>query len=117
MGEKQGHTPGPWSSEKLGELAPASERMVVADLGRNESGIRQIRSVARTLSHAGADEAFANARLIAAAPDLLAAAQQALSHCGPNGYLDCGKPATDTLRAAISRATGEDSPANEGEGR
>lgn len=31
---------------------------------------------------------------------MLGAIQGALSHCGPNGYLDCGKPATDALRTA-----------------
>jgi hypothetical protein len=101
----------------------ANHRMVpAADIVQFEVGDPTVRGFAQAketdsvyrLEVDGIDNA--DARLIASAPDLLAAAQQALSHCGPNGYLDCGKPATDALRAAISRATGEDSPANEGEG-
>lgn len=47
-----------------------------------------------------------------AALDLLEAVAEALSHCGKDGYLDCGKPATDKLRAAFARAT---APMQEGE--
>ena len=49
-------------------------------------------------------ETEANARLIAASPDMAEAIAEALSHCGKDGYLDCGKPATDKLRAALAKA-------------
>ncbi|WP_453978599.1 hypothetical protein [Brevundimonas sp. Marseille-Q4549] len=150
MGEKQGHTPGPWAwmgsphglylaTTRTGRqhvmgfrrmgfsgaqpVFRDNHRMVpAADIVQFEVGDRSVRGFAQAKENEsvyrfdvdGIDNA--DARLIAAAPELLAAAQQALSHCDPNGYLDCGKPATDALRAAISRATGEDGPANEGEG-
>lgn len=43
--------------------------------------------------------------LAAAAPDLVAAVQEALSHCVEPGYLSCiGEPATKRLRAALKKA-------------
>lgn len=115
MGEKQGHTPGPWSHDYRKNRHGGYSQEVFDQSGELIATAAwhpvKLDDVTTTTNRE------ANARLIAAAPDLLSAAQQALSHCGPNGYLDFGKPATDALRAAISRATGEDSPANEGEGR
>lgn len=74
------HTPGAWTAEKLGEFAPESERMITADLGHTDTGIRLVRSIARTLSNAGAEQALANARLIAAAPELLQCVIDAIPH-------------------------------------
>lgn len=55
---------------------------------------------------ASADTHHYNAilRKAAAAPEMEAAIAEALSHCGEGGYLDCGKPATDRLRAALAKA-------------
>ena len=111
MGEKQGYTPGPWSV--AGINARGDGRIIVAgDYG-----------ICSAWDLNGQPENEANARLIAAAPDLLAAAIK--SH-QPYVGLDeedirClyGADEADlamALRDAISRATGEDSPANEGEG-
>jgi hypothetical protein len=37
-------------------------------------------------------------------PEAIEAVREALSHCGEGGYLNCGKPATDKMRAALARA-------------
>ena len=63
-----GHTPGPWVASKPGELKPEYERIIVADQGKTQSGIRRIRTVAFMCGNAGEQETLANARLIAAAP-------------------------------------------------
>jgi hypothetical protein len=39
----------------------------------------------------------------ARADRLAGAVREALSHCGSDGYLNCGKPATDGLRAALQQ--------------
>jgi hypothetical protein len=56
------HTPGPWKQRGLVVMEDSPRQMFVADVFVNTPG----------------DEAEANARLIAAAPDLLAACLQAL---------------------------------------
>jgi len=62
-------------------------------------------SVCYVASYGEDNEAEANARLIAAAPDLLESLEELLSHLGPTGYIaTCGKPATDKARAAIAKA-------------
>lgn len=115
MGEKQGHTPGPWvSDEAEGEWAVGdADGRIVAYLHQDDIDLLSERE--------------ANAHLIAAAPDLLAAFSSILppTLCGESWDLPDhdAVPITITFgklkaaRAAISRATGEDSPANEGEGR
>jgi hypothetical protein len=90
------HTPGPWHiGMKPGPMIYGSDSSQVADLRGD-------------LLDRG--EAQANAALIAAAPDLLAALQWLLQH-DPDG--DGGAPdykelrhICDTARAAIAKATG-----------
>jgi hypothetical protein len=85
------HTPGPWRVK--------SERWVVATRGEHEGEIL----IAPTYwMEVAPDEAAANARLIAAAPDLLDCCTKALAAWTGDG------PAIDldTLRAAIAKATG-----------
>lgn len=96
------HTPGPWDV-----------------FGAQDSGSDQWRAL--TVSQAsmpfmrvcfmpsdGTETIMADAQLIAAAPDLLAACQRALSHPAVP-LCDCGEPdcATTQLRAAIAKAAGE----------
>lgn len=50
-------------------------------------------------------EATANAKLIAAAPELLAACQRALAESEEDGEFGIGWKATDMLRAAVDKAT------------
>lgn len=88
------HTPGPWIIRKAGELSMNGEphpfdfvevaigRFIVTE-GRSEQ------------------EANANTRLIAAAPDMLAALKAILDETG-----GIGGPFT-AARAAIAKATGE----------
>ena len=105
MGEKQGHTPGPWH---VCDADIAVNPFIVVDDANM--------SVADCACFSTRREA--NARLIAAAPDLLEALRQVMGWIDgwdPNFIHDADWPETaHHIRAAISRATGEDSPANEG---
>jgi hypothetical protein len=79
------HTPGPWKC--------VPDAWIVADNG------------AVILTSQGMEEA--DARLIAAAPDLLAALQAMFDRIGDGGYFpSCGKTISDQARAAIAKATG-----------
>lgn len=93
MGEKQGHTPGPWTFE-----ADVIEGDWIITTNHEFEDARSVVEVCN------ADEA--DIRLIAAGPDLLAAAIHARM-CVP-----FPSDAHAKLDAAIRRATGEDSPAN-----
>ena len=77
-------TPGPWVR---------SRRTI-----QSESG-----TICETFSHLGIAEADANERLIAAAPDLIEAAQKAIDECCDLIETDAGR----ALVAAIAKATGE----------
>lgn len=107
MVEKQGHTPGPWSHDyrKTGRVGYSQE--VFDQTGELIATAAwypvKLDDVTTTTNRE------ANARLIASAPDLLAAAIHARM-CVP-----FPSDAHAKLGAAIKRATGEDSPANEGE--
>jgi hypothetical protein len=83
------HTPGPWDIyERNPPLRGGYDHSVFrADLGLD--------LLVCDVYGAG------NARLIAAAPDLLAACKDALDRYGPN------TPAGRRIRAAIAKATGE----------
>jgi hypothetical protein len=94
-----GHTPGPWIVNpfnaqvdcavvsKLGDLLPVAQMLWPAD-ERSEA------------------ETEANARLIAAAPDLLAASQYALEVLAPQKDDDFVWSAMSQLVRAIAKATG-----------
>ena len=102
------HTPGPWQAEgdegrfRLGKARfEASVYQLITDQ-RGGERLADVRAV-----QGGEDEAWANARLMAAAPDLLACCRAMLElhesgswGAPPGEYL----PA---LRAAIAKATGE----------
>lgn len=102
------HTPGPWAHDTSGHPAPdvraASGRaiahtwMVCSSTPKSASGYQ-----------ARADEDRANARLISAAPDLLAALQSVVRQIEPlldkQGFAYCG--AIQSARKAIAQATGE----------
>ena len=88
------HTPGPW---KVGQyLGSPSSYCVHMDAGDKGRGIDVVEAVAGT----SAEERLANARLIAAAPDLLLALLQMI-----DGYKI--PSVRNQARAAIAKAIGE----------
>ena len=89
------HTPGPWAvtDDKLGVFSanmPLYQNKVIANCG----------AVARERA-----ENEANARLIAAAPDLLAACQAAIEEQSIGMYGAISNECIAKLRAAIAKAT------------
>lgn len=92
------HTPGPW---KLVPAKNPSYNLVCA-----EGWHKLARVVVRMMGH-GSDstEGVANARLIAAAPELLEAAENALHYMRLHKYAD--QAWADDLDAAIKKARGE----------
>ena len=92
------HTPGPWTS---GRAIPADD--TVSRIVR--AGVDHI-AVVMDLEGA-AQEAADNARLIAAAPDMLEALRAMVDYFGPHPDVDNGLDETLTAaRAAVARATG-----------
>lgn len=91
MSEK--HTRGPWvlfsdERSKLLEVLPAMRPGTIAKIIWVHAGDE------------GDEEAYANARLIAAAPDLLAACELALAAMG-------NMSAAEVVRAALAKSRGE----------
>ena len=90
MSTQSKHTPGPWFATK-GRDVMAGDRVICTAYVPNDSGDR--------------DEAQANARLIAAAPALLAALEQAISVVETE-YAD-DSAIVQQCCAAIAQARGE----------
>lgn len=100
------HTPGPWRQEFAQSLLvlanrPEGERIVAGVWGHSDEALA---------------EGYANARLIAAAPDLLAALESALRHSGTGHHANCPAGGMDSnicsdlcwsMYRAIVKATGE----------
>ena len=105
MGQKAAHTPAPWLIEW--NAAQGGEGHYITD--SNDMG--ELSRIAAVLFHDDADgETRANARLIAAAPELLAALETA--YMALIGYLpahrnDVTDAAIGAASAAITKATGE----------
>jgi hypothetical protein len=97
------HTPGPWAVCPDGRLTPGATVPVYS--ASDAEGLRLTVALVRTIG----PEGDADARLIAAAPELLAALEEFCREC--DGYLDGndGRPWGTLLkgRAAIAKATGE----------
>lgn len=92
------HTPGPWRYVRTNGSQTTGERLIS---GARPGYLAEIRDC-------GSGDVVANARLIAAAPDMLAALRAVLKECGP---LDSDPDAPGTLnaigriaRAAIAKA-------------
>lgn len=88
------HTPGPWTHEGQGDITG------IEDNGFGRGPVDVCSVYLRTVE--GRHEA--NARLIAAAPDLLAALNTWLAQYSAEEYEDC--PEVVQTRAAIAKATG-----------
>lgn len=95
------HTPGPWRVNLHHTKTSAGRNygFVMAD------GIVPIAAVTLGVEGVAEDEGRANAALIAAAPDLLAALQLVWDTYGFDPSIDSA--IWQTVRAAIARATGE----------
>lgn len=89
-------TPGPW--------AVKHERWIVATRGAHDGEIIVAPTYWMESSEAKA-EAAANARLIAAAPDLLLALQALVAAINSYEFDGNASPECDTARAAIEKAT------------
>lgn len=84
------HTPGPWSRESY--VDGANEKIVIRGDGLVVAEIE--------CHHESVTDSRADARLIAAAPSLLAALQGFLAHYGSTDEV------SNRARAAIAKATG-----------
>lgn len=83
------HTPGPWTQEHDGAVV-IGRRVVIPVNGCGPDGVSR-------------KEREANARLIAAAPDLLAACNLASKSCG---FLGLNSAAQKNILSAIAKAEG-----------
>lgn len=88
-----GHTPGPW------EIFPSSTGFIISK--PNEIAIAGIPNLFED------HPAEANARLIAAAPDLIAALERMVRQHGSSFISYSGDHPVAVARAAIAKATGE----------
>ena len=95
-----GHTPGPWTDKAIDE----SQWGVYDSRGWSVAQAHQIKVLSADIKQA---ERTANARLIAAAPDLLAALERLVRQHGSDGIEYSGDHPVAVARAAIAKATGE----------
>lgn len=92
-----GHTPTPWAIDLDGNNEPLRARDNIVVSGSDGDVVCEVMDG----EERNDGQAMPNARLIAAAPDLLAACREALDYIGTQS-----KGATqDMLRAAIAKAT------------
>lgn len=100
------HTPGPWN---IGSSDLPVSRMSIHCKGHKDSCHSTVAlMVSRGVIGISHDEEFANARLIAAAPDLLKALETLLSlHDARVDTADAWNVSMEEARAAISKAIGD----------
>jgi hypothetical protein len=105
------HTPGPWigAGPSFGDPLPRYTTSIMTEWEHEDGGYIEICELP---FHHHDDENEANARLIAAAPDLLEALSKIEAACavipeGLEGYLEPLSDALADARAAIAKATGE----------
>lgn len=100
------HTPGPWLWRHGGYLTPEAHLKRALGFSVHENQNREyyatVIALPGTWGGADEEERAANARLIAAAPELLAAANEAFDFLGG---IDGASEIRSTLLAAISKAT------------
>lgn len=99
------HTPGPWRAEQVRMGGPRNPYLAWSVQGKGGC-VAEIRYTGiHPKNQIGEDEA--NARLIAAAPELLEALKAFVSNEGDAMFPTPTKQQYDFARAAISRATGK----------
>ena len=111
--EKAGHTPGPWAVHpRRAVIVPCAH--LGRPLGAHEDPAVDAERYAQEICslhwpdrNRKEQEVRANARLISAAPDMLAALKRALPFIVANGYAPDDQPLCDTIAAAISEAEGK----------
>jgi len=96
------HTPGPWKVVASGQIGRASAEFYIW----SSYGDQRSPSVAH-IKHSTKQPTLANARLIASAPDLLAALEAMLDECYDTERNDAIRLAVRKARAAIAKAKGE----------
>lgn len=113
------HTPGPWTVQDFNAddlQSPSRFEGPVVVYAESDCDIHPVADCSCNHTCRAADEAQANARLIAAAPDLLEAASALLADVRrryPGEELRC--PFMRALDAAMTKATGEPAAAGRGE--
>jgi len=105
------HTPGPWKILNKWPMDIQGNIIRVIDDNRFPAAFVPAWDNPGPGEEDGTEEALGNARLIAAAPDLLAALKSLVSALGgvPSTRLDVALARVDAARAAIAKATGEQS--------
>lgn len=109
------HTPGPWMADGWGEIEDGVPIIAVHEENGLRSPTRGIVAWCTTIAGAAfesPERAYANARLIAAAPELLEAAQPFVAHNSGDETITITVKTEDVrrLRAAIAKATGAKTP-------
>lgn len=94
-------TPGPWSAEPMVPRADNAFYITATPDGNNST--KDVATVGPCLAKTTA----ANARLIAAAPELYEAVERALRHAQNIGVDSEGSSYVNQLRAALAKARGE----------
>ena len=116
---QQTHTPGPWHFQPHEDWSEWAGN-IIGSYGKDARGVESIRTIDCITKYAAQEETAANARLIAAAPDLLAALESFCKETQPfiprgGIYADAGlrkwvdaiSPVVQKARATIARAKGE----------
>jgi len=98
------HTPGPWTNQVVNTVSGVCFK--VGPFPWKEGELNHACIYADYPNKSGYEQCAANARLIAAAPDLLEALQAMLTHMGMDED-DWIKPTFNQARAAIAKATGD----------
>lgn len=100
--EPAAHTPGPWMVGNDGQ------GIYVHPIGREGFTVAQPSGLDPSVTHVGAHTAEANARLIAAAPDLLEALQGIVRMWNAYGVGSVPMREVYGVHAAIAKATGQE---------
>lgn len=101
MTKTETHTPGPW---KIVESLQGPQTYIVSEVLANQGGVAGMGGlgcIGEVYARGNGD-----ASLMAAAPDLLAAARELDAHLMRGGKMHQGHALHVTLRAAIARAEG-----------